>query len=317
MSLPAAATTTVPLVPVLKDIIWERFAKALDVKRRLYVVRAFADELDRTKRGKPFRMRNDIAWLAMLDLRDKLVIDLHSLTVEMRHGIRPSHGRASKEFMAKRGLFIDIRDHHVASLTRTYVPHADDDEYEIDYSTASRAEKFARLFPGCTTESPSPADIENLCERFRLRMEPLAKDRHKNRAHAYEGDLGTAKMLWVPELEALFDYVEEMLEDLSLVSAGACFASQDMNQADCKETAVDMVDLILLGNFKDVRQLTETRTRDELYDLLHQIHDADEPAEPGDVPQLHFNDCQFAPPFVDWHAAVAARVSRPPPSNAS
>jgi hypothetical protein len=33
----------VPPVPVLKDIVWERFVKALDVKRRLHIVRAYVE----------------------------------------------------------------------------------------------------------------------------------------------------------------------------------------------------------------------------------------------------------------------------------
>lgn len=49
MSAYAAASTA---LPTLKDILWERFMKALDIKRRLHVVRAFADELDRVTRTR-------------------------------------------------------------------------------------------------------------------------------------------------------------------------------------------------------------------------------------------------------------------------
>jgi hypothetical protein len=312
MSVPAATATHAPPVPVLKDIIWERFTKSLDIKRRLHVVRAFSDELDRVKRGKRFSIRNGIVWRAMLDVRDKLVIDLCSLTVEMRHGMKPLDPKVAKRtfrggLKRKRGLFVEIRDHHRASLTRTHVPCDGDDEDDVAMDTESKAETFARLFPKCTGDTPSEADVEQLCEDFRLRTVDLQEDRHKNRAHALEGEVGTAKMLWVPEFEALFGYVEQVLEDLSLVSAGPSFGGDDMNDACCEETARDTVDLVLLGSISDVRQLTEERTRDELYDLLHQIHDADEPAEPDDVPELHFNDRQFMPPFVDWRSVRAAR----------
>jgi hypothetical protein len=297
-----APPVTVPPVPILKDIIWERFVRALDIKSRLHVMRAFVNELDRTSRDEPFRIRNDIVWNAMLDVRDKLVIDLYSLTVEMRHGMKPIDPKAQNSyrggFKRKRGLFIEIRDHHLASLTRTHVP--DPDEYEMEMDIETKAQAFARRFPNCTTDSPSAADIEDLCERFRVRMVPLGDDRNKNRAHAQEGDAGTATMLSVPELEALFEYVEDLLEDLSLVSAFSSLGRTNMNHADCKETSADLVDLTLLGNISDVRRLTAKRTRDELYARLHEMHDANASAEADDERELHFNDCQFAPPFEDW-----------------
>ncbi|MGE0869773.1 MAG: hypothetical protein AB7P03_14505 [Kofleriaceae bacterium] len=302
--VPATSTPAVPTVPVLKDIIWERYIQALHIKRRLPVMHAFSTELDRVTRAKPFRFRNDIVWRAMLDVRDKLVIDLYSLTVEMRHGIRARYpnARVSK---TKRGLFIEIRDHHLARLTRTYVPHPDDDEFEIEMHTEGKAKIFARLFPKCTTESPSAADIEDLCEEFRLKMVPLGDDRNKNRAHPLEGDAGTAKMLWVPEFEDCFDYVERLLEDLSLLSAGGSFGRTNMNHADCQETSADMVDLIVFGNISDVRRLTATRTRNELYARLHEIDDAVQADETDQHDKHYFNDRQFGPPFEDWVVVLA------------
>ncbi len=56
MSTPTRALA----VPVLQQIIWDRYMQLLGVKRRLHVVRAFADELDHVKRGKPWRNRNSI-----------------------------------------------------------------------------------------------------------------------------------------------------------------------------------------------------------------------------------------------------------------
>jgi hypothetical protein len=307
-----ATPATVPPVPILKDIIWERFMRALNIKRRLHVMSAFVNELDRTSRGEPFRIRNDIVWNAMLDVRDKLVIDLYSLTVEMRHGMKPidptAQGSYRGGFKRKRGLFIEIRDNHLSSVTRTHVPEPDDDEYLIEVDTATKAQAFARLFPNCTTDSPSAADIEDLCERFRVHMIPLGDDRNKNRAHVQEGDAGTAKMLSVPELEALFEYVEDLLEDLSLVSEFSSFGRTDMNHADLKETSADLVDLILLGNFSDVRRFTSKRTRDELYARLHDMHDASASAETGDDErELHFNDRQFAETFEDSPVTLATK----------
>jgi hypothetical protein len=293
-----------PLSP-LHDIIWERFSRALDIKRRLHVIRAFVNELDGTSRGEPFRIRNDIVWNAMLDVRDKLVIDLYSLTVEMRHGMKPIDPEARKSFRGgakwKRGLFIEIRDHHLASLTRTYVPDPDDEEYEcaLGMDIEAKAKAFERLFPNCTADSPSATDIEDLCERFRVRMVSLGKDRNKNRAHAHEGDAGTAQMASVPEMETLFEYVEDLLNDLSMVSALALLGSTNMNHADCDETSADLVDLTLFGNISDVRRLMAKRTRDELYARLHEMHDANASPEVSDRREMRFNDWQFGPSFED------------------
>jgi len=307
-----AAPATVPPVSILKDIIWDRFMRAVNIKRRLHVMSAFVNELNLTSRGEPFRIRNDIVWNAMLDVRDKLVIDLYSLTVEMRHGMKPidpaAQGSYRGGFRRKRGLFIEIRDHHLSNLTRTHVPEPDDDEYLIEADTATKAQAFARLFPNGTTDCPSAADIENLCERFRVHMIPLGDDRNKNRAHVQEGDAGTAKMLSVPELESLFEYVEDLLEDLSLVSEFSSFGGTDMNHADLKETSTDLVDLILLGNFSDVRRFTSKRTRDELYARLHDIHDANASAETGDDErELHFNDRQYGETFEDSPVRLATK----------
>jgi hypothetical protein len=102
-----------------------------------------------------------------------------------------------------------------------------------------------------------------------------------------------------------FDYTEKLLEDLSLLSAGASFGRTNLNQADCQQTSADTVDLILLGNISDVKRLTATRTRDELYARLHEIDDAEKAEETDGRDRFLFNDRQFGPPFEDWLAVVA------------
>jgi hypothetical protein len=297
---PPTPPPVAPTVPALKDIIWTRFSLALDIKRRVHVLRAFSDELDRTSRGKPFRIRNDIVWNAVLDIRDKLVIDLYSLTVEMRHGMRPLEPGVSvmRSFLRKRGLFIELRDNYCASFTRSYTPQPGESRLLGEPGARSRAAAFDRLFPGCATDSPGAHDVEALCERFRLRMVPLGQDRNKNRAHALEGDAGTARMHSVPDLEALFEYVEQLLRDLALVSARTGFGGNNMNSADCADTAADLVDQILIGHISDIRGvITPERTRDELYAQLHQIDD-DASAPTGNETPLYFNDRRFRPPFM-------------------
>ena len=207
--------------------------------------------------------------------------------------------------MRKKGLFFYLRENYHANITRKYVVHPSDDDYETAMHTRGKAEMFERIFPACAADSPSPSDIEDLCERFRLRMFPLGLDRHKNRAHVHEGDMGTTKMHSVDELEELFKYCEDLLEGLSLLSSGSCYGRSNMNHASCEETAADLVDLILLGDLADVVRLTRTRTRDDLFARLHEIEDtsreAEEEAERVGVPrEIRFNDRQFDPSFEGY-----------------
>lgn len=282
-----------PSVPTLHDAIWERYSRLLDIKKRLFVMREFVDETERVSRGKTFQIRNDIVWNMMLDYRDKCVIDLYSLTVEMRHGIRPADGSyVSRKFMSKTGLFKTIRDRYLASFSRVYAPQPDDDEYEIALYTKRNAEKFPLLFPTATTDMPAASDIEALCERFRLHMRPLGTDRNKNRAHAYEGEAGTTKMHSVDELEKFFKFVETVLKQLALLGTGSDYGGHDMNVASTTRTVQDIADLILLGHQKDIAELLAMRTRDELFDRLHAIDDAKAGSD-----DRYFNERRFDDEF--------------------
>src|SRR5262245_39310401 len=105
----------------LGKAIWERYSKVLGIKRRVYFLRAFQDELDRVTLGKPFNIRSHSVWNMALDARDKCVIDFSSLSVGMRHGVRPKDPKA-RVGMSKEGLFHRIRVHHAASFSPRYTP---------------------------------------------------------------------------------------------------------------------------------------------------------------------------------------------------
>lgn len=296
--------------PDLHSIIWSRYISLLQIKRRIYFLRAFQNDLESTTRSKPFRIRNGIVWMMILDTRDKCVIDLYSLTVEMRHGIPASNQSVWGNKKKKRGLFIEIRDHHLAALSRIYTQTSGDDDRDIEVGRRAKAALFAKLFPDCGCDSPSSADVEALCERFRLDMRALGTDRNKNRAHAYEGDVGQAPMSSVELLALFFAQIEDMLESLSLVSGGACFSRDDLNDGDTRETAVDLVDQVLLGNVHEVQRTYADRPREELYARLHEIDDAAQESERGtsfSSPD-YFNDRQFAPPFVDFVVRAATEA---------
>ncbi len=298
---------TPPAPRALKDELWTRYTMLLGIKRRVYVLRAFSAELDKVSRKKKFDIRNDIVWNMVLDYRDKCVIDLYSLSVEMRHGVKPKDPAVPPPSMKKRGLFAVIRDHHLANFSRHYVPTPGDDQFEIEMSKKWRADQFARLFPGCAGDVATADDVEDLCERFRVEMVHLGRDRNKNRAHVHEGDLGDVKMLSFPELEALFASCGKLLEDLSLVSAGAAFGGGDMNFASSPQTASDLVDLILFGYAEDVARIRGARTRDELLTRLHEIDDAHRTAEGSSDDGRWFNQRQFDPAFEGhWKSHMPA-----------
>ena len=152
---PVVQASPPPPPPTLKDLLWDRYSTLLGIKRRVYFLRAFVADLDRVARGKTFRIRNDIVWNMILDARDKCVIDLYSLTVGMRHGVKPEPNnpkvKGGKDFMKKKGLFFYLRNHHRAKLSRTYVADPSDDTDEIRVHTATKSARFDRLFPACTT----------------------------------------------------------------------------------------------------------------------------------------------------------------------
>lgn len=316
--------TATPKPKNLDDLLWERYSALLHIKRRLYFLEAFQEELHAVTQGKRFHIRNGILWRMALDCRDKLAIDLYSWSVELRHGVRPKPEHLTKipGGKKKKGLFYILRERHRSELQREYTAKPGDDEDELRSAWRHRAERFDRLFPGAfqadaeqdsdTEEAtceegpprlqegtsptcPSPADLDDLCESFRLKMEPLGLDRNKNRAHAFEGDIGTAKMLSLHELSELFSYAEQLLEDLSFVSSGASYARANMNDARCDETARDLVDQIVLGYCEELKELFKSRSRDGTYARLHQMDQAREPVE--NDRDRYFNDLRFEPEF--------------------
>jgi len=279
----------------LHDLLWPYYRDFLWVKRRIYFLREFVQVLDRASHGKPFRIRNDVVWVSAADVHTACINDLWSLTKSMRHGIQskdPKHQYSPRsQFMRKRGLFIEIRDHHLSSFSRQYVPHAGDDEDMVEKYEKETPELFAELFPGCTGDTPTADDVEDLCERVRIETYDLGQDRNKNRAHRFEGDFGKAKALSVDDVSAVFEYCENLFQDLAVLGAALNYPADNWFRADLAATATDLADQLLFGGIAEAECLRGTRTRDELFARLHEIDDARE----HDTP--YFNDRQHTPEF--------------------
>jgi hypothetical protein len=286
---------TVTTLPSLKDVLWERWARLLIVKRRLYFLKAFERELLRVTRGKTFSARNDVIWHMVLDSRDKCVIDLCSATVEMGHGVGDAKKvKRDQHYQAPPGLFKLLRDHYRAQLSRVY---AGSKGSELDGRIApARAAIFHKLFPDAVGNVPSAADIEAIAYRLFQRTGNLRNDRNKHRAHVYESLAGTAKMHSTQDLDDLFAYCEGLISDLAAVGLRESFGGGDMNNANVDETATDLIELILFGHADDVAVLFRDRSREDVYAELHTLDAAEHP-KPQAYENVHFNDRQYGLKF--------------------
>jgi hypothetical protein len=119
---------------------------------------------------------------------------------------------------------------------------------------------------GCLV-TPGKQDITELRERIRLRVDKLRRDRNENRAHVFELG-GNAAMLSLEEVSELFDYLEEILNDLRLLASDSTMAmNTPFSIASPKLTARVWVDRIVLGARSEVRA-----DRDDIYQKLHKSH---------------------------------------------
>jgi len=261
------------------DKILERFDdNLLSVKRRHYVLVAFQEEIERVSRGKKFWIWNDVAWLAMLDMRDVLVIHLSSWT---------------ESVFQRGGLFGQIRAGHLDAFPakRNWADERETDDDELRrIHDENHVAAYRRLFPASTGRKPQGPDVDVLRERFMRMTKRVRDDRNRNRAHPYERmKQAKADMLDFQELGALFDEVERMLNDLRLLSLHSMMEYTEVNATDSGSVAQDMVDMVLCGTSLQIEMARGERRRDQFYGRLHAAHDA---APTSDL----FNDKRFLYP---------------------
>jgi hypothetical protein len=309
-----------PPPPPLSDLIDERWHDLMAIRRRLYFLHAFQDEMKRLVRRKRFRPRNDIVWRMALDHRDKCYIDLYSFTVEMRHWMpfldRKGQVRQPDRRDMQRtdpGIFYYVREHYLSNLSGKHVPGPGDDRYEIEMDTASKERRFKRWFPSCQGDNPTATDLDHLCLTVQLRMCHLGEDRNQIRAHFFESKrrakrIGqTTRMLDLTELDQLFQYCDDLLEDLSLLSGGPALGSGNMNLASCEHTARDLADQVLLGDVEDIRKFIKDGKRDAFYARMHEIHDNREGVDPPEF----FNDAQWTIEYLSEAGLWENRAASP------
>jgi hypothetical protein len=182
------------------------------------------------------RLRNDVALRMFQDSHDMLVIDLDSLREHAIDIYRRLHQHRNilRHFRVK-----DMRDG-----TNT----------EFHEFLAKGCNKhFDQLFP-----DGEPAEdaqrIDNMIERFKADTQPTERDRNDARAHRFGKRAKNAQAAF-QTLEKVAEQVEVFktyFRNVFLVLTGSYFPMDSVFfQWDWKTTALDMADLIVLGNIEE------------------------------------------------------------------
>lgn len=119
-----------------------------------------------------------------------------------------------------------------------------------------------RLFPDREDNSKvTQADIKALRSRFKGKVEKLDKDRNNNRAHQYEKDQRKNNkktlMLSFTEIECVFNLIEEILNDLRMITEVSVFEFDIDMGRDTRRTSQDVVDLIVFGSISNAAKARE------------------------------------------------------------
>jgi hypothetical protein len=235
--------------------------KLLGIKVRLHVLRAFVTDLEAVTKKKPFRIWDDLAWMMVLDSRDMLIVHLASFAM----GLHKHHLK-------------NVVLPHLKKLKRDHKPAPGDED---DPSVRTHAAAFDRLFPSCTKKTPSKQDLTDLCKRICERADRVRRDRNENRAHVFERG-GNADMLPLEEVSELFEYLEEVLNDLRLLASDSTMATDSvLSMTDPRFTARVLVDHIVLRTDPYPERLDQ-RAGD--YERLHEAHDEHPGGELFNVP---------------------------------
>lgn len=255
----------------------------LDFLQRFAFVRAFEKALTTTTRDKPFIIRNDDLWAAMLAAQDAFFIHFASW---------------SRSAYQRSGLFAQLSAHHLSEL---YIKRPRGRSANAGLAGELRRARRAAMeasFPDAAARGKVLAeDVEALKDQFEAIIRPVVEDRDGFRAHPYERNgAGTAAMLGIENVLPIFEQVQEIMNNLRLITDDSMLGYHgDLAATNPDSTARDMTDLILFGSMDRVSQAVrciekasdETAypalVRETLYEHLHAAHDASE----GD---LMFND---------------------------
>jgi hypothetical protein len=251
----------------IDELIREYEQKILMLKKRYYYLKSFLDELTKRTNGLTFDIKNDILWQMMTDSYSMLIIDLASLYKNL----------------GEQGGFFGLLKIHSAKLRKTSYRNIDAPEPNIltmpgspitpgyearlrrevkeDFqkTVAYNMEKcLYRLFPhlqGNPDQGVCQGDIEKLKDRILKRADEIYTDRDNLRAHRFQkGDVdkATLKGLTLKDVGAHFEYIEDFMNSLRMVTLQSSMDYNDMNHSNVKCTAEDVVDIIVMGSTLNV-----------------------------------------------------------------
>jgi hypothetical protein len=309
----------------IEELIQQHEDTILRIKTRLYFLIALEDELQSITRRKTFKIKNDISYRTIVDTWDMLVIDLASLGRGML-----GSGGFFNQFKANLGEVKPAKKKEIeapkGSIQYVGNPVSEEDldrvrleldKHFVETVYKAQQEQLFKLFPKLKDRQPrkiNHQDVDDLKDRFDAIVGDIVSDRDTNRAHKFENlnNKTIQPKLDFKILAKKFEEIEEMLNGLRNISTQSTFAYSDMNFANKKETAKDLVNSVLWGTNKmeDVftglnkelssphlgRQLYGWMIRDRFIEQIHVEHDrivAEIKANPKDPRNQNIEDFCF------------------------
>lgn len=237
----------------VEDLIDRQQTELMAIRRRVRLLQTFITEFNAAKRGRQYKIWNDLQWVMLLDARDMMFVMLSDW--------------ANSQSMDKGGLFTKLRStHSPKKFARKRKGTFGDD-------VAAHAALFAKRFPAAKDQA-GIADIKALAVDFGAAMAPIHDHRHQNIAHVRErimqGEPRVA-MLRVDDAEKAIAYADDLFNDLRMLVGGAYFVTKDpLSRASPQAFAEELVDSLLLHPMLAPRAVGR---RKAVYDELHRRHE--------------------------------------------
>lgn len=311
-----------------EEILGQCENRMLHLKKDLYFLTTFEKRLVELSKGKPFITRNDIIYRMVFDQWDMLVIDLGSFTKSMvgeggffnnlkanLHLLKPITKRSIEP---PKGRIFSVG--YKLSQEQLKARETELDKAFINNVYNTHREELFKLFPKVKerkTLKINGNDIDELKVHFEKIVNEIADDRDNHRAHKYENRKNNpdAVRLSISKLEEKFKELENLLNNLKLVFQNSTLMYSDMNHANAKQTADDLIDLIFWGSNRMLdswsginKKINSFEPSDYTYGYLlrdkhleevHRIHDMilDGEIDPKDyrlegkkLGDIHFNE---------------------------
>jgi hypothetical protein len=252
----------------LGDFVLAEHAKLDFVRLRFSHLVTFATELGRLERGKPFDIANSATWTAMIDSRDMLVIHLASwVTGTVERG----------------GFFGQLCAHAITDFRRAK-PWSGVDAYDKRQQKIAFANAWERTFPGVARSRFCSDDVVAFQDRFHGALSDIVQDRNEHRAHVFERKQATSEMLDLYKLGSRMKFIERTFGDLFLIVTAKSLAAAPEFTNVSSVSVGELVDQVIFGSCANMQRARGTRSRDELFDELHRLHDASDGTKAFNAP---------------------------------